>query len=100
MEDRSLSGADLLTWLETLRALVPGPVRWIVNRRVHVALAGGAAGLPPVGVYCEVMSPAEPASFSERRSERRREVADVGSDCRVAPLAGCRCAGGGDEPLA
>jgi thiamine-phosphate pyrophosphorylase len=45
VRDRSLGGAELLALLDELRREAgPSPVRWLVNRRVDVALAGGADG--------------------------------------------------------
>ncbi len=45
VRDRALPAAPLLALVERLQREAPRPVRWIVNRRVDVALAAGADGV-------------------------------------------------------
>ncbi len=46
LRDRSLAGGELLATLDAWRAAcADAPVRWLVNRRVDVALAGDADGV-------------------------------------------------------
>lgn len=45
LRDRSLDGAELLAVLDELRHVAGSRARWLVNRRVDVALAGDADGV-------------------------------------------------------